>query len=132
MQRSPMAKKKLTAKKVLSDKIKKTLKTVRNRNSNRAKPDALKARNSISLQKLPFNLSSVDDDLIKLETLSSKNLIARFDWLRIEERLIQLGAKKKLEPIVKSFNLRRSSSIEVNGSEEGFELFKLKNRLDYD
>jgi hypothetical protein len=92
------------------------------------KNQVFKARNSISLQKLNFNTSSVDEELVKLENVSCKNITARYDWLKIEQRLIQLGAKKKLEPIVKSFNLRRSNSIEVSEDAREFRLFQIKDK----
>lgn len=69
-------------------------------------------RDSVSIQRLPLGLTSLDEDIVKLENLSNRNLTARFDWLEIEQRLIQLGAKKKLEPIVKNFSIKRSGSIE--------------------
>jgi len=72
-----------------------------------------------SQQRLPNGLTSVDEGLVKLETLSNKNLTARFDWLEIEQRLIQLGAKKRLEPIAKNYN-RRSGSIEISDQFRSF------------
>lgn len=82
-------------------------------------------KNFNSQLRLLNGLTSVDEDLVKLENLSNKNLSARFDWLEIEQRLIQLGAKKKLEPIANNYN-KRSGSIEVPGQLHVYRRFETR------
>ncbi|OMJ92979.1 hypothetical protein SteCoe_4202 [Stentor coeruleus] len=48
---------------------------------------------------IKFHKTSVEDDLDKLESITSRNLIARYDWLSIEKKLIELNTKRKLSPI---------------------------------
>jgi hypothetical protein len=67
---------------------------------------------SKSVKYLPKLEKTFEDNLKKLENLTIKNLSARTEWLEIEERLIQLGAKRKLDPIVLKNN-RKAESIDL-------------------
>ncbi|OMJ94241.1 hypothetical protein SteCoe_2576 [Stentor coeruleus] len=62
----------------------------------------LSSSNSSKLLPLKIRNTSVDEDLEKLESLTSKNLSARYDWLSIETKLIELSTKKKLSPITET------------------------------
>ena len=75
-------------------------------------PKILQKKDSRSVKYLPKLENTFEDDLKKLENLTYKNLSARFDWIEIEERLIQLGVQRKLEPIVK--NDRKTESVDFN------------------
>lgn len=55
-----------------------------------------------------------EEDLKKLESLTNKNLSARLLWIKIEERLIELGVQRKLEPIVRID--RKAESIDLYAS----------------
>jgi hypothetical protein len=46
--------------------------------------------------------SSLDEDLEKLDILTVKNSSARLDWLRVNQRMIELSVKKNLKPILES------------------------------
>ncbi|OMJ88493.1 hypothetical protein SteCoe_9524 [Stentor coeruleus] len=52
-----------------------------------------------SHEKLRHN-TSLDEDLMKLETLTLRNSNARMDLISIQERMIQLGVKRNLNPIL--------------------------------
>jgi hypothetical protein len=54
-------------------------------------------KNSRSFKALPPASHSIESDLDKLESLSSRNLKARYDWLEVQKQLIQLDPRKKLE-----------------------------------
>ncbi|OMJ94875.1 hypothetical protein SteCoe_1903 [Stentor coeruleus] len=60
------------------------------------------SNNSLKVFPMKFRNTSVEQDLEKLENLTNKNSIARYDWLSIEKKLIELNAKKRLSPIVES------------------------------
>ena len=46
--------------------------------------------------------SSLDEDMEKLDILTFKNSSARLDWIRVNQRMIELGVNKKLNPIQES------------------------------
>lgn len=43
--------------------------------------------------------SSVDEDYIRLEQITARNSSIRYDWLLIEQQIIELNTKRKLSPI---------------------------------
>ena len=45
--------------------------------------------------------TSLDEDIQKLESLRTQNIHARHNWISIEQRIIELEAKKKLKPLMK-------------------------------
>ena len=54
-------------------------------------------KNSRPFKVLPPTSHSIESDLDKLESLSSRNLKARYDWLEVQKQLIQLNPRNKLE-----------------------------------
>ncbi len=70
---------------------------------------------SKSIKYLPKLEKTFEENLKKLENLTMKNSSARTEWLEIEERLIQLGAQRKLDPIVVKSN-RKAESIDLYSS----------------
>lgn len=83
--------------KILSPDISNTIKKYRTNFSPK-----LSSPNSSKLLPLKIRNTSLDKDLEKLENLTSRNLSARYDWLSIETKLIELNTKKKLSPIAKT------------------------------
>jgi hypothetical protein len=79
-------------------------------------PEAKNASSS-SIKSFPllFRNSSVLDDIEKLESLTSRNVSAQHDWLSIEQRIIEISTKRKLEPIIEADENRafhRNNSVE--------------------
>ena len=64
-----------------------------------------------SIKYLPKLEKTFEDDLKRLESLTNRNLSARLDWIEIEQRLIELGVQRKLEPIVRID--RKAESIDL-------------------
>ena len=79
---------------------------------NKLSPKSSQKKISKSVKYLPKLENTFEDDLKKLENLTYKNLSARIDWIEIEERLIQLGVQRKLEPIIRTE--RKTESIDIN------------------
>lgn len=65
-------------------------------------PSSKSSNNSLKVFPLKFRNTSVEQDLEKLENLTNRNRIARYDWLSIEKKLIELNAKKRLSPIAEA------------------------------
>lgn len=65
-----------------------------------------------SVKILPKLCSTFEEDLKKLEKLTFQNYSVRNTWLEIEEKLLQLNLKRKLEPITENKIARKGLSID--------------------
>lgn len=73
------------------------------------------AKNEVSVKSvkiLPKLCSTFEEDLKKLEKLTFQNFSVRNTWLEIEEKLLQLNLKRKLEPIAEQKTARKGLSID--------------------
>jgi hypothetical protein len=52
--------------------------------------------NSQSFKSLPIHSDTFESELTKLESLSSRNLKARYDWLEVQKKLIQFDPKTQV------------------------------------
>lgn len=84
-----------------------------NRLSNIESDSLTKSSNkSLNVFPIKFRKTSVEEDLEKLESLTCRNLIARYDWLSIEKKIIEINTKRKLSPIIEidSSNTKNAGS----------------------
>lgn len=67
-----------------------------------------------SVKLLPKLYTTFDEELKKLEKLTFKYYSVRNTWLEIEERLVQLDLKRKLDPIQERYAARKGLSIDFH------------------
>ena len=82
-----------------------------NYSKNKLRSKILQKKDFKSIKYLPKLEKTFEDDLKRLESLTNRNLSARLDWIEIEQRLIELGVQRKLEPIVRID--RKAESIDL-------------------
>lgn len=86
--------------------LKNSIKSMWSLNIEKSKKKATRESFSVLPKRSDSNLSlsrylnsSLDEDIEKLDSLTSKNSSARLDWISVKQQIIELSVNKKLIPI---------------------------------
>jgi hypothetical protein len=125
-QSSSMNNIKLNSRKVLLQKLES--KSSRKQSTNSVQPSqrANSEMKYLKKEKIRHN-SSLDDDLVKLENLTVRNSNARLDLISIQERMIELGLQKDLNPIVEIDESHNEDNLNFDHSIDSF-IGKIRSR----
>ena len=76
--------------------------------------------------------ASLDDDIERLDNITSKNSSARLDWISVKQQIIELAVSKKLIPIWESDEINDESHEKLSKiSLDLQKKYDSKQRLDY-
>lgn len=76
--------------------------------------------------------SSLDDDIERLDSLTSKNSSARLDWISVKQQIIELAVSKKLIPIWESDEINAEGREELSkNSLDLLKKYESKQYFDY-
>ena len=79
---------------------------------NQIKTNSSSAVTTKSVKILPKLYNTFEEEFGKLEKLIFKNYSVRNTWLEIEQKLIQIDLKRKLDPIPERYAARKGVSID--------------------